>query len=761
MIKQLFAIFLCVAVSGFAQTAKSKADLYTEIDTTLASGGQITAAQLRGVFKNVTASAHNTTTEGTAALASALATKQDGSANLTTFASITPSANVQSFLSAADYGAMRTALGLVIGTNVQAYDADLSALAALSGTNTIYYRSASNDWSPVIIGSNLTFSGGTLAATGGSGSGDVVAGSITTNQIAFISNSATKAIGSVPGFTYNPDTGVITFPGDVTIGGDINLTEPVGVPAGGTGFSTIGENQIYIGGAGNTLQKVNLIAGDNVNIVKSGGNLTFSSTAAGTGTFPLALYAMIPTADVGSLPSDWFVGGLYGTTAWSNGDMTGVKQSLGTVAVPVASPPPGVVLTGQVVTLTSDTADAFFRTTTSGTDPTYDTGTLGNTFTVTTAGTWEAIAGKPGHKPSAVVPFAYTIDAIPTLLSASVDGTALTLTYSEAVTRGAGYSNAHFDLDASTTGSNLGVTYVSGDGTTSHAYTVASAIVNGETVDLDFSGAANSIEDSAGQDLLAIVSQSVTNATAPSGFAPDDLSSLRIWHKSESLTGSTGATVASWADSTTNAYDASTTAGKEPTILENAINTSMRAIVTTRSTSNFMKWTQSGALGITNAASGLTVVLVMKPVNYNTQSIYFKAGTTSSTNTRIQFKTSGTASLGMYEGRRLDGDSLASSSTFTMPATGSWRVIVLTVNWATGNAYVHNGATTLLTQEPMFGTTGTTTAGSSGIMLFGSNDGGSGTGADAQYAEVLVFNAALSDADRASVVGYLNTKFGL
>lgn len=88
-------------------------------------------------------------------------------ADLTTYAGITPSANVQTLLGSASYSAFRTSLGVAIGSDVQAFDADLSALAALSGTNTIYYRSAANTWTGVTIGTNLTFSGGTLSASSG------------------------------------------------------------------------------------------------------------------------------------------------------------------------------------------------------------------------------------------------------------------------------------------------------------------------------------------------------------------------------------------------------------------------------------------------------------------------------------------------------------------------------------------------------------------------------------------------------------------
>lgn len=51
---------------------------------------------------------------------------------LDTYAGIDPSANVQSVLSAADYSAIRTLLGLVVGADVQAYDLDLAAFAGLA-----------------------------------------------------------------------------------------------------------------------------------------------------------------------------------------------------------------------------------------------------------------------------------------------------------------------------------------------------------------------------------------------------------------------------------------------------------------------------------------------------------------------------------------------------------------------------------------------------------------------------------------------------
>jgi len=59
-------------------------------------------------------------------------------ADLTTYAGITPSANVQSLLGAANYSAMRTQLSLVPGTNIQVWDEQLDNLAAISYSSNMY-----------------------------------------------------------------------------------------------------------------------------------------------------------------------------------------------------------------------------------------------------------------------------------------------------------------------------------------------------------------------------------------------------------------------------------------------------------------------------------------------------------------------------------------------------------------------------------------------------------------------------------------------
>jgi hypothetical protein len=124
----------------------------------------------------------------------------------------------------------------------------------------------------------------------------------------------------------------------------------------------------------------------------------------------------------------------------------------------------------------------------------------------------------------------------PAFSSATIDGTTLVITWSEACTQGGSYNDNQLDLDMSTTGSNIAVTYASGDGTDTWTYTAASAAVNGETVDLDFDGTADSIEDGSGNDLAALTSETVTNNTAPAGCAGGTTSGLGAYTNADNRT---------------------------------------------------------------------------------------------------------------------------------------------------------------------------------------------------------------------------------
>ena len=169
-------------------------------------------------------------------------------ADLTTYAGITPSANVQSLLGAADYSAMRTALSLVVGTDVQAYDADLTT------------------WAAVTPGTGVA----TAIAQAVTGSGSIVLGS-----------SPTITTPTISGAIVFPDGTRQTFNPDGTAAG-LNVGSHAGDP------STVSNGDLWYDSTANELTA--RINGANVALGAGGGGLTVGTSTITSGTSGRLLY---------------------------------------------------------------------------------------------------------------------------------------------------------------------------------------------------------------------------------------------------------------------------------------------------------------------------------------------------------------------------------------------------------------------------------------------------------------------------------------
>lgn len=140
----------------------------------------------------------------------------------------------------------RTSLGLVIGTNVQAWDADLDSIAGLAGTSGLLKKTAANTW--------------TLDTS-----------------------------------TYLTANQSITLSGDVTGTGTTAITTTlatVGVAKGGTGLTTLTANNVILGNG--TSAPTFVAPGSSGNLLTSNGTTWQSTAPAASSSLPTG--ALMPYA---------------------------------------------------------------------------------------------------------------------------------------------------------------------------------------------------------------------------------------------------------------------------------------------------------------------------------------------------------------------------------------------------------------------------------------------------------------------------------
>lgn len=241
---------------------------------------------------------------------------------------------------------------------------------------------------------------------------------------------------------------------------------------------------------------------------------------------------------------------------------------------------------------------------------------------------------------------------------------------------------------------------------------------------------------------------------ASGSTSPSDISGLVLWLKPESLSGSDGTQISSWADSSGNSYTVEqTVAGDRPVMTNNVIGTFEAAYF---DTSDRLAVTSAGALDATRNKSGHTVFIVMQTVATPVAGNYFywnSTDTAANNRATLAFNTTTTY---RSTARRLDADASFNSDSGDATVLASPKLLCCIWDWANSDFKTWVNGTANI-NDTTFGTDGSTSDTASAAYQLG----GRSSYFDGWTCEWIVYNRALNDTERQAVESYINTKYAL
>lgn len=282
------------------------------------------------------------------------------------------------------------------------------------------------------------------------------------------------------------------------------------------------------------------------------------------------------------------------------------------------------------------------------------------------------------------------------------------------------------------------------------------------TTGLDLLGALNAKAGTTGLGLNAVCNllAGTTGFSAQKALAqlaaPAAIGGLKLWLAAGGITGlADGATVATWPDRSGNGFNATqATEANKPLYKVNIING--RPVVRFDGTNDTMALT-GGALDIVRNVSGATIFAVVK-------------STGAAQNGRVVFfanNVAATSRLSLHQSvapnweaiyRRLDAD--AADTLTDGAANTSPHVLSLVRDYAAATAtlYVDGGSGTT---DATANTAGSTSDTASANAQIGASSAAGGNPFPGDIAEVIIYNRALTTAERKSIELMLGNKYGI